>query len=69
MRQYEDLKRLVEAVHAYRTKRTIPADAEELDAICTRILENDTFDETAIEWKRISEYEREVNGGSWPKPD
>ena len=69
MGQYEDLKRLVEAVHAYRTKRTIPADAEELDAICTRILENDAFDETAIEWKQISEYEKEVNGGSWPKPD
>lgn len=69
MGQYEDLKRLVEAVHVYRTKRTIPADAEELDAICTRILENDTFDETAIEWKRISEYEKEVNGGSWPKPN
>lgn len=66
MGQYEDLKRLAEAVHAYRTDRIIPADAEELDAICARILEDDPFDETAIDWKRIAEYEKEVNGGDWP---
>lgn len=69
MGNYEDLKRLLEAVHAYKTAGTIPANAEELDAICTRILVNNPFDETAIDWKRIAEWEKEVNGGDWPEPN
>lgn len=69
MGHYEDLKRLLEAVHAYNIERTIPADAKELDELCARILANDPFDETGLDWKRIGEYEKEINGGDWPEPN
>ncbi|MEO1420231.1 MAG: hypothetical protein AAFU66_04655 [Pseudomonadota bacterium] len=69
MGKYEDLKRLLKAVHEYKTEGTIPADADELDDLCERILANNPFDATAIDWKRIGEYEKEVNGGDWPLPD
>lgn len=66
MGNYEDLKRLLEAVHAYQTKGEIPPDPHALDEICKRILAANPFDETAIDWKRIGEYEKEINGGDWP---
>jgi hypothetical protein len=31
------------------------------------ISSGDPFDETAIEWRRIAAYEKELNGGSWPQ--
>ena len=34
-----------------------------------RVLDYDRFDETAIDWKRIAEYEKELNGGTWPRDD
>ena len=67
MGQYVDLKRLLDAVHKYRTEGALPHDVEEIDIVCARILTNDPFDETAIDWRRISEYEKEINGGEWPQ--
>lgn len=65
--QYDDLKRLMPAVHEYHSAGTIPADASELGAACARILASDPFDETAIDWKRISEYVKEIHDGDWPE--
>ena len=67
--QYVDLKRLLDAVHKYRTEGVLPHDVEEIDLVCARVLTNDPFDETAIDWKRIAEYEKEINGGTWPRND
>lgn len=66
-RQYEDLKRLMLAVHGYHSAGAIPEEPEDLDDACARVLENDPFDETAIDWRRISEYEKEIHGGEWPE--
>lgn len=66
MGQYEDLQRLLEAIAAYRANGSIPADAEQIDAACARILARDPFDETAIEWKRIAAFVKELHGGEWP---
>jgi len=66
MGSYEDFRRLLEAIEVYRTGGSISADAEQIDAACARILTHDPFDETAIEWKRIAELVKELNGGEWP---
>jgi hypothetical protein len=47
----------------------LPDDPHEIDRLCERLFSDDGFDEVAIEWKRISNYEREVHGGDWPKAD
>lgn len=67
--QFVDLKRLLDAVHKYRTQGALPLDVEEIDIVCARVLTNDPFDETAIDWRRIAEYEKEINGGEWPRND
>lgn len=69
MGQYEDLQRLLDALHAYRSAGSVPENPKSLDDACARIMEIDPFDETAIEWKRVSEYEKEIHGGDWPKAD
>lgn len=66
MGHYEDFKSLLAAIEAYRRDASIPVDAEQIDAACERILTHDPFDEAAIEWKRISELVKELNGGEWP---
>lgn len=66
MGQYEDFKRLLAAIEAYRRDASIPVDAEQIDAACERILTHDPLDEAAIEWKRIAELVKELNGGEWP---
>lgn len=68
MGHYEDFGRLLEAIKAYRADGSIPADAQQIDAACARILAHDPFDETAIEWKRIAELVKELHGGEWPAP-
>jgi|TARA_R110002012_G_scaffold67609_3_gene176113 hypothetical protein len=65
--QYLDLQRLLKAGHQYRSEGELPDDVEDLDTICSRVLSGDPFDETAIEWRRIAAYEKELNGGSWPQ--
>ncbi|MEM6409980.1 MAG: hypothetical protein AAF683_00425 [Pseudomonadota bacterium] len=67
MSRYSDLKQLMVAVHEYHSTGNVPANAEDLDEVCARVLEEDPFDETAIDWKRISAYVREVHGGDWPE--
>lgn len=66
MPQYADLSRLLDALNKHRCSGRIPDDAQELDEICARVLEADRFDETAIEWKRLADYEKALNGGKWP---
>tara|TARA_B100001167_G_scaffold170865_2_gene121764 strand:+ start:9267 stop:9476 length:210 start_codon:yes stop_codon:yes gene_type:complete len=66
---YADLQRLLHAVHKYRQEGKLPDDPAELDKVCARVLDYDRFDETAIEWKRIANYEKELAGGEWPDRD
>jgi len=67
--QYVDLKRLLAAVQNYRADGTLPDDVDDIDLVCARVLAGNPFDETAIDWKRIAEYEKELNGGTWPRND
>ena len=60
MEHYADLQRLLHAVHKYRQEGKLPDDPAELDEVCARVLNYDRFDETAIEWKRIADYEKEL---------
>ena len=69
MEQYVDLKRLLAAVQNYRADGTLPDDVDDIDLVCARVLAGNPFDETAIDWKRIAEYEKELNGGTWPRND
>ena len=69
MEHYADLQRLLHAVHKYRLEGRLPDDPAELDKVCGRVLNYDRFDETAIEWKRIADYEKELAGGEWPDRD
>lgn len=66
MGHYEDFKRLLAAIEAYRTDGSFPPEADRIDAACARILAHDPFDETAIEWNRIAEFVKELHGGAWP---
>lgn len=67
MGMYDDITRLMVAVHKYHSTGDVPDDAEELDQVCAQVLEVNPFDETGIDWKRISEYVKEINGGDWPE--
>jgi len=67
--QYVDLKRLLAAVQNYRADGTLPNYVDDIDLVCARVLAGNPFDETAIDWKRIAEYEKELNGGTWPRND
>lgn len=69
MGQVEEIMKVMAAVAKYREDGTIPEDPLEIDELAARLLERDIFDDVGIEWKRISEYEREVHGGDWPKSD
>lgn len=69
MEQYVDLKRLLAAVQNYRADGTLPNYVDDIDLVCARVLAGNPFDETAIDWKRIAEYEKELNGGTWPRND
>lgn len=69
MEQYVDLKRLLAADQNYRADGTLPDDVDDIDLVCARVLAGNPFDETAIDWKRIAEYEKELNGGTWPRND
>lgn len=69
MGQYEDLQRLLDAIHRYRDRGELPEQPQEIDTICARVLANDSLDETAIEWKRIAKFEKNLNDGEWPEPD
>ena len=69
MANYDDALRVMDAVAKYREDGTLPDDPHEIDRLCERLFSDDGFDEVAIEWKRISNYEREVHGGDWPKAD
>lgn len=67
MANYDDALRVMDAVAKYREDERLPEDPHEIDRLCERLFSDDGFDEVAIEWKRISNYEREVHGGDWPK--
>jgi len=69
MANYNDALKVMEAVARYRKDGNLPDDPHEIDRLCERLFSDDGFDEVAIEWKRISNYEREVHGGDWPKAD
>ena len=69
MANYDDALRVMDAVAKYREDESLPDDPHEIDRLCERLFLDDGFDEVAIEWKRISNYEREVHGGDWPKAD
>lgn len=69
MAHYEDVLKVMKAVARYREDERLPEDPYEIDRLCERLFLQDGFDEVAIAWKRISKYEREVNGGDWPKAD
>jgi hypothetical protein len=69
MANYDDALKVMEAVARYREDESLPADPNEIDQLCGRLFSWDGFDEVAVAWKHISKYEREVNGGDWPKAD
>lgn len=69
MAHYDNVMKVMAAVARYREDQGLPEDPHEIDRLCDELLERDGFDEVAVEWMRISAYEREVNGGDWPKAD
>lgn len=69
MAHYDSVMKVMAAVARYREDQGLPDHPHEIDQLCDELLERDGFDEVAVEWMRISAYEREVNGGDWPKPD
>lgn len=69
MGQYEDALKVMQAVARYRKDETRPDDPHEIDRLAEGLLKINPLDDIGIEWRRISEYEREVHGGDWPKPD
>lgn len=69
MGQYEDLRRVLAAVRLYEQSGKLPCNVEDIDTACERILSNDPFDSVGIDWHRIAEYEKEINGGDWAQSD
>lgn len=69
MAHYDNIIKVMGAVAKYREDQSLPDNPQEIDRLCDELLARDGFDEVAVEWMRISAYEREVHGGDWPKPD
>lgn len=69
MAHYDNVMKVMGAVARYREDQSLPDNPHEIDCLCDELLARDGFDEVAVEWMRISAYEREVHGGDWPKPD
>lgn len=65
--QMDEIMTVMAAVAKYREDRTIPTNPQKIDKLAKELLDRDMFDDVGIAWKRISEYEREVHGGEWPK--
>lgn len=66
MQDYVALLFVMESVAKYREGECLPENPYRIDLLCERLLSRDGFDEVAVAWMRISEYEREVHGGVWP---
>jgi len=69
MGHYEDAMKVMQAVARYRKSGDIPVDPHEIDQLSGKLLSDNPLDTIGIEWRQISEYEREVHGGDWPKAD
>ena len=69
MGRYEDALKVMQAVARYRENGTIPDDPHEIDRLSENLLHDNPLDDIGIAWREISDYEREVHGGDWPKPE
>lgn len=69
MGHYEDALKVMQVVARYRESGDIPDNPHEIDRLSKKLLSDNPLDNIGIEWRQISEYEREVHGGDWPKAD
>lgn len=69
MGHYDDIRKVMEAVRNYREAGAIPENPHEIDRLSEELLRKFNLEDAAIEWKRISKYEREVRGGTWNESD
>lgn len=69
MGHYDDIRKVMEAVRNYREAGAIPENPYEIDRLSEELLRKFNLEDAAIEWKRISKYEREVRGGTWNESD
>ena len=64
---FDDLKLILRGIEHYRSADELPENSKALDLATARVIAEDPFDQTALEWKRIGEYEREINASDWSK--
>ena len=65
MARFEDLKIVLGGIEHYRETDVLPDNSMAVDNAAKRVLREDPFDRAALEWERISDYEREIQSSSW----
>ena len=65
--RFDDLKIILRGIEHYRNTDELPENSNEIDLATARVIAEDPFDQSALEWNRISEYEREISTSDWSR--